>query len=176
MSVFFFSFNKLKRWRAAIRRSAIWDIPKEEIQERVNNCNNISEMLDEFGYKRTSGSMHQIMWDVIKAYGIDVSHFNPFERKPHPKYSLDEILVPNSHYTNISELKKKLVRENRLEYKCAICGNRGIWENKPLQLQLDHINGDHMDHSIENLRFLCPNCHSQTDTYGGKNAKYGDRV
>lgn len=46
---------------------------------------------------------------------------------------------------------------------------------KALILQLDHRDGDHTNHSIDNLRFLCPNCHSQTDTFSGKNAKYGER-
>jgi 5-methylcytosine-specific restriction endonuclease McrA len=60
------------------------------------------------------------------------------------------------------------VKENRLEYKCANCGIKE-WNNLPLSLQLDHINGVNNDHRLENLRFLCPNCHSQTDTYSGKN-------
>ena len=59
-----------------------------------------------------------------------------------------------------------------MEYKCSgkDCCNKGEWLGKPLVLQLDHINGVRDDHRLENLRFLCPNCHSQTDTYGGKNS------
>ena len=55
-----------------------------------------------------------------------------------------------------------------MEYKCAICGNEGEWLGKPLTLQLDHIDGNHTNHSLNNLRFLCPNCHTQTATYGSK--------
>ena len=69
---------------------------------------------------------------------------------------------------NIARLKIRLVKEKRLEYKCALCGI-SEWQGQPLSLQLDHINGKHNDHRIENLRFLCPNCHSQTETYAGKN-------
>ena len=88
------------------------------------------------------------------------------------KYSLDEILVENSTYTNRYRLKIRLIKENKMNYRCAICGNNGEWNGKPLSLQLDHINGVNNDNRIENLRFLCPNCHSQTETFSGKNKNY----
>lgn len=158
------------------RKSKIWNLSKEEIQEKVNNCNSISDMLVAFGYKRSSGSMAKVMKEVIQEYNIDITHFRPFHRtNQKPLYSLDEILVPNSHYSNISRLKKRLIQSGLLKYECECCGNKGIWNGRLLVLQLDHRDGDHSNHSLENLRFLCPNCHSQTDTYSGKNAKYGDR-
>ena len=56
------------------------------------------------------------------------------------------------------------------------CGNEGFWNGKKLVLQLEHKNGIHNDHRVENLCFLCPNCHSQTDTYSGKNiGKYSNK-
>ena len=102
---------------------------------------------------------------------ISTEHFSSVASmiKVAQKYTLDEILVENSSYKNISRLKLRLINENRLEYVCAICGNNGFWNDQPLTLTLDHINGKHLDHRIENLRFLCPNCHSQTETFSGKN-------
>lgn len=85
------------------------------------------------------------------------------------KYSLEEILVENSNYNNRTSLKKRILDEKLLEYKCALCGNTGEWMGKELSLQLDHKNGKNNDHRLKNLRFLCPNCHSQTETYAGKN-------
>ena len=159
-----------------IAKSAIWNLSKEEIQEKVNQCNCICDMLEVFGYKRNSGSMAKVMKKVIDVYDIDTSHFRPFYRETQkPIYSLDEILVKNSSYTNISKLKDRILKAGLLKYECECCGNKGKWNDKSLVLQLDHIDGDHFNHSIENLRFLCPNCHSQTDTYSGKNAKYGSR-
>ena len=63
-----------------------------------------------------------------------------------------------------SYLKKKIIKNNLLEYKCSECGLKDSWNFKPLCLQLDHINGIRYDNRIENLRFLCPNCHSQQIT------------
>lgn len=59
-------------------------------------------------------------------------------------------------------IKNKMVD---LEYKCSVCGNTGTWNNKPLKLEIHHIDGNHQNNAIENLTYLCPNCHTQTSTY-----------
>lgn len=67
---------------------------------------------------------------------------------------------------------RAILKTKLLEIKeeiCEICKIGPIWNNMPLTLQIDHINGNNKDNRIENLRFLCPNCHSQTDTFGAKN-------
>jgi conserved domain protein len=157
-------------------KSIIWTLSKEEIQDKVNQCNSISDMLEAFGYQRSNGSMSKVMKKVIDTYNIDTSHFRSFKRtNQKPIYSLEEILVPNSKYENIARLKKRILKAGLLKYECECCGNKGEWNGKPLVLQLDHKDGNHNNHSIENLRFLCPNCHSQTNTYSGKNAKHEDR-
>lgn len=84
------------------------------------------------------------------------------------KYTLDEILIENSPVSR-TVLKRYLAKYDILEYKCAICGNIGEWNGVSLTLQIDHINGIRNDNRKENLRWLCPNCHSQTSTYTGKN-------
>ena len=70
-------------------------------------------------------------------------------------------------------LKKYLIREGLLDEKCSntLCTIRDKWLGKKIILQLDHINGDPTDNRIGNLRLLCPNCHSQTETFGTKNGK-----
>ena len=65
-------------------------------------------------------------------------------------------------------MKKRIIESKLLDYNCNICSEGPTWRGKTLVLQLDHINGINNDNRIENLRFLCPNCHSQTDTFCGK--------
>jgi hypothetical protein len=61
-------------------------------------------------------------------------------------------------------------------YKCQLCGNEGSHNNKPLALQIDHIDGKASNNDPKNLRLLCPNCHSQTDTYVSKNKGNSTRI
>jgi hypothetical protein len=68
------------------------------------------------------------------------------------------------------KLKLRLFKERIKENKCEIC-DISEWCNMELKCELDHINGDSRDHRLENLRILCPNCHSQTDTYRSKKRK-----
>lgn len=77
------------------------------------------------------------------------------------------ILVENSTVSRFV-LKKLIIKFEMLEEVCVECGTGTVWNGKPLVLQLDHINGIPNDNRIENLRFLCPNCHTQTPTWCGK--------
>jgi hypothetical protein len=83
---------------------------------------------------------------------------------------LSSQLVENSNASRNS-IKRKLVKAGLLENKCALCSIPAEWNGMPLTLQLDHTNGVSRDNRVENLRLLCPNCHSQTATFGGKNQK-----
>ena len=82
-----------------------------------------------------------------------------------------EILVINSKFRIGVSRKIRLVRDGYLDNKCAICGIGNKWNDLPLILILDHINGSHFDNRIENLRLVCPNCNSQLPTHCGKNKK-----
>lgn len=91
------------------------------------------------------------------------------------KTPMSEILVEKSTFSCNSNFKKRLVEEGILKYHCynKVCmlhnTNTIIWCDEPIVLHLDHINGVRNDNRKTNLRFLCPNCHSQTKTYCGRN-------
>ena len=77
---------------------------------------------------------------------------------------LEDLLVENS-VVNKPHFKKRLIAANIIPFVCAECNQEPFWNGKPLVLQLDRKNGDNFDNRIENLRFLCPNCHTQTPTF-----------
>ena len=150
--------------------SKVYQVSEKEFKTIIQNSYSYSDCLRALGLTTRGGSSLDILKRRIAELNCSTEHFGKYinQKNPYIRYELDEILVENSSYANISSLKKRLVNENRLEYKCAICGLTD-WLGKEITLQLDHINGINNDHRIENLRFLCPNCHSQTDTYAGKN-------
>lgn len=158
----------------AYNKSIFRTMSSEDFLCLVKSSSSVSDMLRKYNYSATSGTMQKIIKNRIIEEKIDTSHFiirgelHPQSGKP--KHKLEDILVENSAYANISCLKNRLIKSGMLEYKCESCGNTGEWNGKPLVLQLEHKNGKHTDHRLENLCFLCPNCHSQTDTFAGKNA------
>ena len=151
-------------------KSKVYQVSDEEFKAIVASKTTYSDCLRALGLSTKGGSSTDILKKRINELHCSTEHFHQGSAGGHASatYSLEEILVENSSYANINSLKRRLINENKLAYKCAICGI-DEWNGQPLSLHLDHINGKHNDHRLENLRFLCPNCHSQTETYAGKN-------
>lgn len=153
--------------------SLIGKFNNDEFCDLVSNSESISEIARKLGYKSKGGGVTKLIKDRIQELNIDTTHFSRYSKgststKNRP---LEEILVENSTYLNNTSLKKRLLDAKLIDYRCNICGIYE-WNNAPLSLQLDHINGNNKDNRIENLRLLCPNCHSQTDTFSGRNASH----
>lgn len=121
------------------------------------------------------GGNYKTIKNRITKLNINISHFTGERwniisgRATRIRKNLKEILKENSIY-NTCRLKKRLIEEKILENKCTIC-KIDSWQGKIISLELDHINGINNDNRIENLRVICPNCHSQTLNYRGKNKK-----
>ena len=85
-----------------------------------------------------------------------------------PRQSALEVILQKSR--SRCTIKRRLLMAGKLVNRCDFCGLTE-WRGKPISIQVDHINGVRDDHRVENLRMLCPNCHSQTPTYGTRNRK-----
>lgn len=143
-----------------------------KLLEQVPKSKNWRDLLTALGYK----SFTSVKWRVearVNELKLDISHFtktawNKGKKNVNGnKVNLDLVLVENSTYQNTSKLKKYLVEKGILKYECRKCGI-SKWQEEEISLQLEHINGKRSDNRKENLELLCPNCHSQTPTWGSK--------
>lgn len=159
-----------------VRTGKLWTTPIEEMTKVVKSSRSLAEVLKHFGYGTTGGSHSQLKLR-LKQDAIDFSHIKlgaqcNVGRKFNFSLSKEEALQTifkrnSSHGTKMA--RRYLLLYHLKPYTCATCGNAGQWQSKALTLELDHINGCCNDHRLVNLRFLCPNCHSQTETFGAKN-------
>lgn len=150
----------------------IYDCTDEQFIHLIKNSSNISEVLFKLGYSVKGNSWG---FSQVKKRMVDLNlSFSDFKGKS-PMMNLtikkqikpEDLLRKNCKHQR-TVLRKHILQNNLLEYRCAICGIKE-WNGKMLSLELDHINGINDDNRLENLRFLCPNCHSQTSTYGSRN-------
>ena len=104
----------------------------------------------------------------VALYELDTNHFDPSHNRhiKSPIYNNKDIFVENSPVSNtvLAKYYRRLVPAK----ECSECGIGTVWNGKPLTLHIDHINGHGTDWRLANCRYLCPNCHYQTDTHGTK--------
>lgn len=146
--------------------SAITSLDKEIFKELIKTSKTWKEVMlyfaDNYGYKSLDTNI-TAKKRCIKE-GIDFSHFKV---SAGVKY-IDDKLITNRH-SKTAAIKKTLIKKGILEQKCSKCGLGNQWQGEPISLQLEHIDGNHFNNDIANLTLLCPNCHSQTSTWCGRN-------
>ncbi len=149
---------------------------KEILEPIVKESGSIRQVLIKLGLKEAGGNYENIK-TRIKNFEIDTSHFHGMLWNKGKKWSkqkdISNKLVQNSTYStglpiSTSKLKNQLLKLGYKEHICEMCGGLE-WLGQKIPLELHHVNGDRFDNRIENIQFLCPNCHSFTENYRGKN-------
>lgn len=160
--------NKFKIKTSGYTKTYNWE--EKILREAIEKSECKSDILRHLNISVKSGNFQTLERYCIK-YSIDINHLKYSHNRGHKfqeSKTNEELFVENS--TSIGKtIKERIIKEKLIKYKCACCKNEGEWMGIKLTLQLDHINGVNNDNRLNNLRFLCPNCHSQTKTYAAKN-------
>lgn len=148
----------------------------EEFIKAVSDSLSVAQALTILGLKKAGGN-YSAFWDRCKSLSVDTEHFTgqlwSKGRKLEP-YIPTEDYLDNKVATRSYRLSRRLRSEGLMENKCYIC-NIIEYNKLPIVFELDHIDGNRNNNNLSNLRMLCPNCHSQTSTYKGKNKGKYDR-
>ena len=141
----------------------------EELQKIVSNSKNLQQVLKKLGYSSVSGANRKTVQSRLDKYNISTEHFNKgisrgIARTP------ENTFIKDSNATQAA-LRRLYLKGNYTPYVCSICGQKPFWNGKELSLTLDHIDGNNTNDILENLRWVCPNCDRQLDTFGSKNRR-----
>lgn len=147
----------------------------EQVEAAVVGSLSFSEVCRKLGI-RQNGNTNTALKKRVLRLGLDTTHFlgrrvNSSHRyKGGPvRLQAGDILQrwPGPKRRN-GKILHRALREIGRPYRCQECGEEPWWRGQPLVLEVDHVDGDFCNNASENLRFLCPNCHSQTPTYRGR--------
>lgn len=154
-----------------------WRYTREEVDSKAKANISWTGLMSDLGI-RFVGSNILTVKKLIKFYDVDVSHFNLSQALSNASRNAvpDEERYCEGSAICRASLKRHIRKNNLIEYLCKKCGLGDEWQNETLVLTIEHMNGVNDDNRLENLCFLCPNCHSQTTSFAGRNQKGKKRV
>lgn len=151
---------------------------KEEIEEAMEGEESVRPVLLKLGIP-AEGWGYEYFRSLVREHALNITNLTgSYSKKanysPGRRYTLEDVLS-NKFYIPSCRLKKKLISNGTFEKKCYRC-KRAQWEGQDIVLELEHIDGNRRNNSLENLTLLCPNCHSLTSTWRGRNKAQRTRL
>ncbi len=142
----------------------------EEIKQFVKESYSYRELCIKIGYAPDSGNGTRAVKNMIKELNLNASHFKG------QGWNKDNFNYDRFKKGSAIKVANALSALTFLRgHKCEVCGNE-TWNDKPIPLEIHHIDGDHLNNELDNLQILCPNCHAQTDNFKGRNIKKIERT
>ena len=162
----------LSDWKKGTIAQRIRDTPNDEFQKILDRTDSIAEILVQYGLNYIKKHYADIVREKIASgkYDLKTHESNAAKKVKHGEWTNEEMFTEKSKICR-SQIRRRIIKRKLIEYKCSECSLIDEYNGKPISLQLDHINGIRNDHRLINLRWLCPNCHSQQETSFGKNKK-----
>ena len=139
---------------------------KEVLETAAKESRSIRQTVEKAGGNSNSGGVYQHVKRKLKEFGIDTSHFTgrAYLRggtSSNYKPPSERLILRTKGARTQAHVLRRSLDDLKRERVCGECGLKENWNNKPLVLEIDHINGNCLDDRAENLQYLCPNCHSQ---------------
>lgn len=145
---------------------------ESEVRAAIEGVSSQREALIKLGLPTTGNYGYRTLRVFVEKYGLKIPELDRSTKRAVAKQTIPLRDILNGLHPSFqtSTLRRKLLKEGVFEWKCSEC-DLTEWRGKPIPIVLDHIDGNNLNHRLENLRFLCRNCDGQTDTFCGKNMK-----
>lgn len=164
------------------KRNVFWFVPHETLSEIVKAASTFGDLLRVVDMFPIGGNIKTVKHclterNISYAHILEGRGSNRGIKRGGWEWSSESLFTVDSSIARGS-VRRRILRDNLLPYRCSECNSDPFWRGKSLVLVLDHINGVRNDHRLENLRFVCPNCNSQLDTHCGRNNAFdrGEQV
>lgn len=149
--------------------------PKEDLQKIVDESHSFKQIIERFNLANASGN-YRTLRQALRVNQINLSKFLENKKLYKSEKQIKRIVSDENLFSENSSyyretVKQRILQKKLIPYSCSKCKMEDVWCGEKIVLVLDHINGINNDNRLENLRFLCPNCNSQTDTFTGRNNK-----